>query len=289
MERRVYNPIHSDFIIHWTGGKDIDAELQPDWDEFHGKEMSADVVKAYLQRLKNILRHGLWMTLDLSDQSIEAEGVKIEKPLVPRVCFTELRLSRVRVHAKEYGRLGIGFKRFFLFDRLGMPMIYYHPSRRNWLFPPFNSSVTSNKIDFYYACYLKQMVKTPPTKGWMYNFYDESEWRIIFNEEIKKIMNMHKSPAASLFIDPKDPKTGAYHDFYCALPTNKTRPEYLIPLDSWFAMIIYPSLKIKIAASEDAEIQDLIKRIKTCYTPGCPDDEKRSRPIEVDLDACRNF
>ena len=77
------------------------------------------------------------------------------------------------------------------------------------------------------------------------------------------------------------------------------RPEYVIPLDKWFSMIIYPSLAIKVKAEKDEEIQNLINNIKRtqqfnekeidvsmCSSSSL---EEYSMPIQMDLDVCRNF
>jgi len=145
----MYKPIHSDFIIHWTG-KDID-----------NLNNTTKIIKdqLYLERLRDILKYGLWMTKDHEDAYLIIEGEKFKRPKVARACFTELRLSEADAHAKEFGRLGIGFKRFFLFDRLGSPLVYYHPIRRNWFFPPFIPSQAKNNLDFYFLCFLKSMAK----------------------------------------------------------------------------------------------------------------------------------
>jgi hypothetical protein len=127
------NPIHSDFIIHWTG-KDIEKK-------YLGSGNEKDKNEQYLNRLKLLLKHGLWMTIDEEEQSVkDGSGSNcFNRPFVARACFTELKLSEVSEHAGIYGRLGIGFKRFFLFNHLGCPMIYYPTDirgRENWLLPP---------------------------------------------------------------------------------------------------------------------------------------------------------
>ncbi len=78
------------------------------------------------------------------------------------------------------------------------------------------------------------------------------------------------------------------NNYYKKLKGNK-KPSYLIPLDAWFSMIIYPNLTVKNKAKEDKEIQELIKTIKAKRTLGCTPDEQENYPIEVDLDACKNF
>ncbi len=73
-------------------------------------------------------------------------------------------------------------------------------------------------------------------------------------------------------------------------------PEYLIPIknnEKWFTMIIYPSLNVKVASEKDGEIRNLIKVIKPDakqnYIKELATCEKFSKPIEIDLDTCRNF
>lgn len=285
------NPIHSDFIIHWTG-KEIE-------ENYSGNER----IEQYLNRLKNLLKHGLWMTMDPDEQNvIDEHGIKsCARPLVARTCFTELKLSEVTEHAKIYGRMGIGFKRFFLFNHLGCPMIYYPTDirgRENWFFPPLFESGSNNfRADDYFSCFLKPMyIKNP---GCDYKYYDESEWRIIYSEEIKNkllglnktnILNKFKSPDLSL----NDP------EFKKAFEISKRKPQYLIPFSKkefdsiWFAMIIYPDIYIKIASEADPEIRYLIREIK----PDAKDInpklstavyESFNKPIEISLASCGNF
>ncbi len=49
------NPVHSDFLIHWTG-KDLDAQYEPDWylSEKSSVDRNSDLCQAYLERLDNI-------------------------------------------------------------------------------------------------------------------------------------------------------------------------------------------------------------------------------------------
>jgi len=66
--------------------------------------------------------------------------------------------------------------------------------------------------------------------------------------------------------------------------------KYLIPLDGWLAMIIYPSLDVKNKAQQDDStgIKQQIKRIKDLDDQGNRV-ENKNWPIEIDLDACRNL
>jgi hypothetical protein len=68
------------------------------------------------------------------------------------------------------------------------------------------------------------------------------------------------------------------------------KPDYLLPLDAWFSMIIYPLPEIKIAAGESDEIRELIRKVKeTTFVGNPPPYEKKMWPIELDLAVCRNF
>ena len=120
--------IHSAFLIHWTGKKDIDDEYHKKWYECNKSKTTKKVTDLYIKRLYDILKYGLWMTEENSE-TLHFNSTSIAIPKTPKTCFTELRLSESRKHAKRYGRLGIGVKRPFLFDRLGRPVIYYHHRR----------------------------------------------------------------------------------------------------------------------------------------------------------------
>src|SRR4030042_1707577 len=183
----MYQPKHSDFLIHWTGKLDIDDVYDPKWFEKPSSPLKEEIIEPYLKRLRSILKHGLWMTKDPDEAIIKIEGKPLRRPCIGRTCFTELRLSQVRDHAANFGRLGIGFKRPFLLNRLGAPMIYYHPKRKNWIFPPYLGRTPSKDEycnDDYFSCLLKSMCeKEPgPEETWVYNHFDESEWRIFFSK-----------------------------------------------------------------------------------------------------------
>lgn len=117
--------IHSDFLVYWTG-KDLDHKYDPVWDA-SGKsavDRNDELARAYVERLRNILRYGLWLTEE-AEVRFKAGDQEITIPSAPKVCFTELKLSESRNHARRYGRLGIGVKRPYLFDRFGRPLAYF--------------------------------------------------------------------------------------------------------------------------------------------------------------------
>ncbi len=55
---------------------------------------------AYLGRLYEILKYGLWMTEEVE---YKLGGVTI--PATPKCCFTELKLSQSKCMPRRYGRL----------------------------------------------------------------------------------------------------------------------------------------------------------------------------------------
>ena len=263
--------VHSDFLIHWTG-KDIDKNSLSD----------AQKEKEYFIRFKNILKYGLWMTKTVQPESIEVNDAKFNKPKISRTCFTELKLSITEDHAKLYGRLGIGVKRYFLFDRLGSPVQYCQFGTHNLFFPPYSDFLVtpqgSEMITFF-----KHMCSRRPLQ---YDLYNESEWRIIFSDDIRNrlIKNKQKKRAA-LFTDPKATLDSKIKKFYSSL---QKKPDFLIPLDPWLGIIIYPNLKVKKKAVEDDETRALLKNISNRPTgTGCP--ESGCLPIELDLGACKQF
>ncbi len=272
--------IHSDYLIHWTG-KDIDAAHDPNWRERHLSTRDPTVVGLYLKRLHDILKFGLWMTEEGSDT---AAGATIEARATPKCCFTELKLSQSRVHAASYGRLGIGVKRAFLFDRFGRPLAYvgYSKDSHNDKF----LEVCSRELkDRRFLNFFKPMNSNI---GLNYDLYSESEWRILFFEELL---------AKRKIVDPRDRTNVAEHAYFQSLvPQAQEKLKYLVPLDGWFAMIIYPGLAVKNDAQWDDStgIREQIRRIKSKTDHGNTVEGlhiagRGNWPIEVDLNACRHF
>lgn len=270
--------VHSDFLIYWTG-KDIDSKYDQQWHQSDKSKTnkSCDVSEQYLKRLLNILKFGLWMTEE-NEQPFCFNGKSITVPSTPKTCFTELKLSESRKHARQYGRLGIGVKRPFVFSRSGCPVIYYG-FHRSSLNDTFLQNTVQDLTDKTLLNFFKPMNSSTTLN---YDFYAESEWRIIFFQEL-----LNKK----LIVDPRDSQNTAHHAYFQSLsPDEQNKLKYLIPIDGWFAMIIYPSLDVKNKAQQGASnvIQTEIERIKNLPDHG-NSVEGGNWPIEVDLDACRNF
>jgi hypothetical protein len=277
--------VHSDFLIHWTG-KDIDEELQPNWyDVHHYSRTDPQVDERYLSRLRDILTYGLWMTEE-GERKFGVGSKEITIPAVPKCCFTELKLSESRRHAARYGRLGIGVKRPFLFQRFGRPLAYFgfgeqsHNDR-------FLEACSQGLQNLQLMNFFKPMNSDP--RKLTYELYAESEWRLLFFDELLRERKI---------INPRDSSNAKEHAYFNSLtPQQQTILKFLISLDGWFAMIIYPSLTVKNQAQWDTScsITEQIERLKSDPRDRANRVEARGKPgwgnwpIELDLDACRHL
>jgi len=285
-----YSPAHSAYLIHWTG-QDIDTTYDKHWFKDHSSKTNSEVTQLYITRLKSILKYGLWLTDD--NESITMKDNIYTRPTHCRTCFTELKLSAIRGHARSYGRLGIGFKRPFVLNRFGRPMVYFHDGRNNW-FEPCMCNPAKHSYDEFFSCFLKPMNQKTPDTTMRYTFYDESEWRIIYSNEIaNRLMDQGHDDVVKAFV----PAKAFSPEFQQEIGGLSPQPRALIPInDRWFAMIIYPSLSVKVASESDSELRQLIHTLKPEMSmPGSYSNhnpawlEPYSKPFEIDLDACRNF
>jgi hypothetical protein len=148
--------------------------------------------------------------------------------------------------------------------------------------------------DEFFSCFLKPMNQKTPDTTTQYSFYDESEWRIIYSEEIvARLRAQGHDKVVKTFV----PAEAFSSEFQQEIEGLSPQPRALIPIkDRWFAMIIYPSLAVKVASESDSELRQLLHTLKPeismqdSYTKGNPAWlEPYSKPFEIDLDACRNF
>ncbi len=277
--------VHSDFLVHWTG-KDIEKR---EWWKAPKRDIGTNDEEdnAYLKRLRDVLRYGLWMTSEGEDFKARVGGKDILIPRTPRCCFTELKLSESRRHAVAYGRLGIGFKRPFLFQRLKRPLTYFgftEQTNDRLLEACANDLKDKTLLNFF-----KPMNSS--SRDLTYDLYGESEWRIIFLEELLQ----SKPPK---IINPRERSNELHHAYFKTLgDEEQEKLKYLIPLDGWFAMIIYPSLSVKNLGQWDRSsggMFELITQIKSNGDHGNRVEGTKRKgpgnwPIEVDLDACQHF
>ena len=270
--------VHSDFLIHWTG-KDLDKSHDPEWYNSPRSETEPTLTDLYIKRLHNILRFGLWMTEE-QESELSFGDERVSTPPTPKVCFTELKLSESRIHAQRYGRLVIGVKRRFLFDRSGRPLLYYW--YKGWeKNDPFLEACAKELQNKDLLNFFKPM-DSRITQTLTYDLYRESEWRIIYFKELleKKWIK-----------DPRDSNNTKEHEYFNSLTAEeRSKLRYLIPLDGWFAVIIYPSIATKNKGQQEDStgVKDQTTLIKKLPDRGNLV-EGNNWPIELDLDACRNF
>ncbi|GEM_PF-5360821 len=323
---------HSDIIVHWTG-RDIDANdpemqktLPVNWRKHCLRQIEqpslikdSKIIEDYVNRLRDILKFGLWLTKDKLPEEIQKtpscsddDGRINETPDITRVCFTELKLSESRQHAYEYGRLGIGLKRMFLFNRAGHPLFYISPkkgyTKPNWFSHLINNS-QNDTVSNAQKSYFKYMSETEDLN---YKYYSESEWRIVcphnldednavlnsirkyfinvagnINDEIKKYSGINQVQIKQTELEEFIKKN-----------QNKSL-KFLIPLDYWLAIIIYPCPAVKIAAECDPEIRNLLSATRSKKIDSLDYNklaeiskevgEEYMMPMEIDLDTISHF
>lgn len=269
--------VHSDYLIHWTG-KDLDCSHDPHWAKNDRSTTTSELTEKYVKRLHAILKYGFWLTAE-SESTVRVDGVDIVIPSTPKICFTELKISESRNHARQYGRLGIGVKRPYLFSRCGRPLAYYgfHSDAQN---DQFLKSCAKELKNSDLMNFFKPMNSA---RNLNYDLYSESEWRIIFLQELLE---------RGLLLDPRNAENTEENSYFESLSSiEQDQLKYLAPLDGWLGVLIYPSLEVKNMAQQMGEcgIKQDIHRIKSNAADHGNQVERNNWPIEVNLDACRNF
>jgi hypothetical protein len=139
-------------------------------------------IQQYVDRLVSIFQQGLYLSVpDTADvlRSVNPDDVAL--PHLPCICFTELRM-RDAVHlAKDYGRMGIGFRREYLMKHGANP-VFYLPSGRFGIVNTNMSQLSqlvkpqfSSAADVILA-YCKPMNRICDEQ---LVYYEEHEWRIV--------------------------------------------------------------------------------------------------------------
>jgi len=226
--------IHSKILVHWTGKKDIENNPSSDWTQL------------YIQRLLDYYQNGLFMK-STTEPTTRYRKIKH----LPRLCFTEIRLSQAKDHANEYGKLGIGFSREFILNRGGRPVIYIPFEPKDGLLERSLTQALDNsegndeihKPMISIHSYIKRMWNE---KGEQH--YNEMEWRIVYdyNPNYRKYFTKGKK---------KD-------EFRFIFTANDVK------------IIVFPDEKTRKASFNDK----IIKKFFSIHTP-----------ITVTVDECENF
>lgn len=179
---------HSKFLVHWTGGRQITTS----------EILTPEQEQQYLTLLTKILNEGLYV------RTPSAEEAQLERAFgntwgdersfdiqFGRLCFTEIRLSEAQAHAKNYGRLGIGFERDFVMNRGGNPVFYIQNGRqgvaaemfvriREYLLARSQAGHKDGPIQLKQLEVLMGFTRTMGGQDSQeLKFYDEMEWRIL--------------------------------------------------------------------------------------------------------------
>jgi len=185
----------SPFLVHWTG-RDIDD------DQDLAEDLSTAKRERYADRLVGTLRTGLWLTKG-DDPIYTAKDMLYST--TPRVCFTEVLLSRVTTHSARYGRMGLGFTRDFILKQNGSPVIYFNDrtdeivmnslmavTKRLGAIQSMLESATSPRAQFaqvealeaydimnHLFAFAKPMSDATDVNDFV--FYEEAEWRVCWH------------------------------------------------------------------------------------------------------------
>jgi len=146
MEAGRRTTLRSDFLVHWTGAKDIEKEykkgksivredktLSDEERKEKYKMLCKERRRKYVKRFHDTLEpigledpraNGLWMTRMQEKIPLRKPRDRSLKYDVPVTCFTEIKLSDIRDHTMRYGCLGLGFSRSFVIRRFGAPVQY---------------------------------------------------------------------------------------------------------------------------------------------------------------------
>lgn len=205
--------IRSKILVHWTGkGK----KRSPDIEE----SPEAKKPRRYVERLAEWYKEGI-----RSMRTVEptVKGRKI-KHLV-RLCFTEIRLSEAHTHAERYGRLGIGFSRDFIMEREGRPVIYISRLQEGLLERSIREVEEKLKVDDLCpkqpeeiegqraSKWVMAHVKRMTDKKGRENYYEEMEWRVVYNETDSTYWKRGNKKGEHRFLfQPKDVKVIVFPD-----------------------------------------------------------------------------
>ena len=151
-------PDQSAYLAHFTkNGK----EYNPEQDRTN---LSIDQMSAF-ERLINILKEKKIHTTNMPWTNKKA------------VCFTECPWGSLLRHAENYSPYGIGFKKRFIYNRNGNPVIYANPNMFNeeeW--GPHVLPFVTPFVPYYASEKIKNQ---EPFNGKFLDYSHEREWRVI--------------------------------------------------------------------------------------------------------------
>lgn len=214
--------IHSKFLVHWTGKK-ITSAKKP-------TKITDAEANSFVQMLTSIVENGLLMKL--GTEIIYGKNNSSIQISIPRVCFTEVKLSQAQKHAGTYGFLGVGLNRKFVLSRYGNPVFYVQNG---------NYGITIENLAIIHK-FVKYIMKNDDkvkalevVLGFLKNmsdknsnkltYYDEMEWRILHSDLLEREGYIIKAKQGS--------------DLFLKLAPNDIK------------IIVFPNHKVKKMALED--------------------------------------
>lgn len=195
-EHMRYSPrIRSNFLAHWTGGKDIAQRLP----------LAGNAREQYVGRIFDTIENGLWLTSP--KETVSGYSVGPVQYVAPFVSFTEIRAINIAAHAAKYGLLGFVFERDFVVQRGGGPVFYVNND--DWRVANLKvlrdlverlgssnislrdgaSGVSCDELKarlFNSATLLFSQLKSMHETGNDYQCYEEYEWRIPHTHRAEK-------------------------------------------------------------------------------------------------------
>ena len=145
------------------------------------------------------------------EEIIHGKNAKYIKVTFPKVCFTEIKLSQARTHAKKYGYLGIGFHRDFILSHYGNPVFYVQNGKGGIVVENLDllrryvhrDSEGRKQIEVILG-FLKNMSEEDDKK---LLYYDEMEWRILHSDLLeRKGITAKKGEKLVFIFSPQDIK-----------------------------------------------------------------------------------
>ena len=223
-------------LTYWTG-KDVEIEV---------KHLNEGTRSEYLERLRSILEHGIWMN------EVNEEVIGLGKPArikmqIAMTCFTELRLSQSQEHNKRYGLMGIVVDREFVLARRGGP-VFYVRSRED-------DTIVGNFVQLFQWVREQAQLGTPKAEA-------------VFKNG-KVLVTYLKAMSASSSDDYENLNENEWrivHTYMCEKAglikaTGMVRPNYKIPLSPTdIKMIVLPDSQTRDKVLSDTRIAEWFEK-----------------------------
>ncbi len=127
-ESKPSGTIHREQLFHWIG-RHVDVRNKK-------KILSDELAGEVVTMIGDSLVNGLWVKTPRLPETFTSNGKTFPLDL-PIACFTEWSLGDSLPHTMEYGRVGFGFPKRWVFERGGQSVTYFRHNEKG----PFLKSV----------------------------------------------------------------------------------------------------------------------------------------------------